>query len=42
VLTKLTIDKVSTAMPDPAVFARRVMIVRDPRNILLSALLFGH
>lgn len=40
VLTKLTMDKVSKALPDPAAFDRRIMIVRDPRDILVSALLF--
>jgi hypothetical protein len=39
-LTKTTIDKVARIVPDPAVFDRRVMTVRDPRDILISTLLF--
>jgi hypothetical protein len=39
-LTKITIDKIARIAPDPLAFDRRVMTVRDPRDVLVSALLF--
>ena len=39
-LTKITIDKVARIAPDPLMFDRRIMTVRDPRDILISTLLF--
>jgi hypothetical protein len=39
-LVKVTMDSWARAVPDPLVFERRVMTVRDPRDVLVSALLF--
>lgn len=40
VMTKVTMDKLDRVVPDVGVFDRRVMTVRDPRDALISALLF--
>lgn len=40
VLTKTTVDRVWRIVPDPLVFDRRLTTVRDPRDTLISALLF--
>lgn len=40
VMTKTTMNAVEDVLPDPLVFERRVMTVRDPRDILISSLLF--
>ena len=39
-LVKITMDRVAAVLPDPLVFERRVMTVRDPRDVLISTLLF--
>jgi hypothetical protein len=40
VLVKVTMDRVDLVVPDVRVFDRRLMTVRDPRDTLISALLF--
>ena len=40
ILTKTTTDHVAITVPEPLVFDRRVMTVRDPRDMLISSLLF--
>lgn len=40
VLAKTTMDSARKTVPDPLVFDRRVMTVRDPRDVLVSSLLF--
>lgn len=40
VMTKTTLNAVDEVLPDPLVWDRRVMTVRDPRDMLISALLF--
>jgi hypothetical protein len=40
VLVKTTMGDVRKTVPDPLLFDRRVMTVRDPRDVLVSSLLF--
>jgi TPR repeat protein len=40
VLAKTTMNRRAEAVPDPMVFDRRIMTTRDPRDILISSLLF--
>lgn len=40
VLTKTTLNLADRTIPDPRVFDRRVMTVRDPRDVVVSTLLF--
>jgi hypothetical protein len=40
VMAKVTMDKLDHVVPDLGVFDRRVMTVRDPRDVVISALLF--
>jgi hypothetical protein len=40
VLVKTTIDSAESTVPDPFVFDHRVMTSRDPRDMLISSLLF--
>ncbi len=40
VLVKTTMDSAKQTVPDPQVYDRRVMTVRDPRDVVISSLLF--
>lgn len=40
VLVKRTLDGLEGAVPDPLAFDRRIITVRDPRDVLVSTLLF--
>ncbi|MGH8868019.1 MAG: hypothetical protein ACRDYU_08495 [Actinomycetes bacterium] len=40
VMTKVTMNRIKTVVPDVRVFDRRVMTVRDPRDVVVSSLLF--
>ena len=40
VLTKTTMDRAARVVPEPRAFDRRIMTVRDPRDMVISTLLF--